>query len=686
MLRSGSAVMEDDEELLLLPQGNLSRRPPTCDQLCRRFFARTLCCGLLSTAVVALLYVGNEMRLQRTKLERLQRQLARGASTPGPDAPCIDRWEVQYPAELDIWNGHSCMWKKTWGQCDKFARQCRRTCELCETPASEDDDDEDKDGADEEDEGEGEEEETDPSTDAEQEADTAAAQVQASSTVTTKPGPKIAGAATAPPGEDSESLLQALRAREASVRLGLPGSTSTTSKTNQGAAKASSEDGESESANDDDGDTDDDTSDEGGVSEGDDGTSYGQAPSTNAGATAPPGSNAAEVGVDRQRYVAGDSTTVVSAGSECGVPTPAPASSKGLEMGVLATKNFAADSRSYSSVTYLSSTIRMQPGEVHHYQHSVQLPRPAEKTLGIQSYVMEILEQTGSELRPAPESAIHLKRFALQQQTQPGGGQSCATESVLFVGEGSRGVEVAFPHPFVLQPGGEDAWQAQLHLVRTDGLSIPLAHARQCICMRASIGSTSCCPHGCLYPVAAKSPPLQAAQYRLSVVVTWLLASSEPAASPARPLRTLWLPSGPAPREPPVAAAEDVARVACLGQWSLLSEFDLPACTSKQSCSRSSAGAWRMLTQSAPLIVALGVGNDRMTRTSLWARGGDHGAAHAIGSACGMDHTARRTVPCVFPGGEVLPRGSQLQVRAEWNTSHAVLGADVGFMLWVTES
>ena len=70
----------------------------------------------------------------------------------------------------------------------------------------------------------------------------------------------------------------------------------------------------------------------------------------------------------------------------------------------------------------------------------------------------------------------------------------------------------------------------------------------------------------------------------------------------------------------------------------------------------------------------------------IGVRGGDHGAAHAIGSACGMDHAARRTVPCVFPGGEVLPRGSQLQVRAEWNTSHAVLGADVGFMLWVTES
>jgi len=171
---------------------------------------------------------------------------------------------------------------------------------------------------------------------------------------------------------------------------------------------------------------------------------------------------------------------VVSAGSECGIPTQAPAASKGLDMGVLATKNFGADSRSYSSVTYLSSLVSMQPGEVHHYQHSVQLPRPAEAR-GIQSYVMEILEQTGSELRPAPEAGIHLKRLMLQQQASPGGGRSCDTQAVLFAGEGARGAEVAFPHPFVVQPDG-DTWHAQLHLVRTDGLTIPLSDARQCIC------------------------------------------------------------------------------------------------------------------------------------------------------------------------------------------------------------
>ena len=37
------------------------------------------------------------------------------------------------------------------------------------------------------------------------------------------------------------------------------------------------------------------------------------------------------------------------------------------------------------------------------------------------------------------------------------------------------------PHPFVVQPDG-DTWHAQLHVVRTDGLTIPLSDARQCIC------------------------------------------------------------------------------------------------------------------------------------------------------------------------------------------------------------
>lgn len=199
--------------------------------------------------------------------------------------------------------------------------------------------------------------------------------------------------------------------------------------------------------------------------------------------------------------------------------------------------------------------------------------------------------------------------------------------------------------------------------------------------MRASIGSTRCCPHACLYPVAAKGPHGKTAQYRLSIVITWLLNGTEPTAT-VRPMRALWLPSGPSPAEP-AASPQSLGRIACLGRWSLLSEFELPVCTSPPLCSHRSTGAQQRLTQAELLIVALGVANDRMTDASLWARGADHGAEHSLSSKCGQGHKV--TAPCVFPAGEALPQGTQLQVRAEWNTSRAVLGADVGFVLWVVQ-
>ena len=507
MLRSGGPLFEDDEELSLLPRGNLSRRRSGgggCCQLCRRACVCTVRLGLFCAAAacavaVALLYIGPrsgtrskvhtleaEVLTQRKQLQRLQSQLARGASAPGPNSPCIDRWEVQYPAELDVWNGHSCMWKQMWGQCDKFARQCRRTCGRC-VSGSEQGGGEEQEA---EEEGEAEEGAAESSAeDAHQAAGTAA--VEPESPVP-KPGPgpgADAKAARVGGGGDAESLLQALRAREETVRLGKPGSVlikpgravgrQSQTDANGGEAAQEGDDDDDDRTEEIDGDVDEDEEGE----DGEDGASYGQALSaakTLESARRPASKTSAQPSSDRQNYVAGDSTTVVSAGSECGIPTQSPAASKGLDMGVLATKNFGADSRSYSSVTYLSGLVSMQPGEVHHYQHSVQLPRPADAR-GIQSYVMEILEQRGSELRPAPEAGIHLKRFMLQQQAPPGSGRGCDTQAVLFAGEGARGAEVTFPHPFVVQPDG-DTWHAQLHVVRTDGLTIPLSDARQCIC------------------------------------------------------------------------------------------------------------------------------------------------------------------------------------------------------------
>ena len=123
-------------------------------------------------------------------------------------------------------------------------------------------------------------------------------------------------------------------------------------------------------------------------------------------------------------------------------------------------------------------------------------------------------------------------------------------------------------------------------------------------------------------------------------------------------------------------------------RWRVLSDCPaLPRCAGRAvHTSRMytrPAGARQRLTEGALLIVALGVANDRMTGASLWARGADQGLEHSLSSKCGQDHAVRRTAPCVFPAGEALPQETQLQVRAEWNTSRAVLGADVGFVLWV---
>ena len=58
-----------------------------------------------------------------------------------------------------------------------------------------------------------------------------------------------------------------------------------------------------------------------------------------------------------------------------------------------------------------------------------------------------------------------------------------------MVGEGTRRTQVRFPHPFGLLPNASDAWTAEVHLVRTEGLAAPAEQAQQCVCMREDIGS-----------------------------------------------------------------------------------------------------------------------------------------------------------------------------------------------------
>lgn len=683
-------VVSDDEELLLLPQDNQpvhARRRGGCQMWlaaarwhlmsCTKgclISLMLLCAALISYTQVS--RIGNEqvhrleseVQLQRTQLERLRTQLAR-AATPntGPNRPCIDRWEVQYPAEIDVWNGHSCMWKQMWGQCGQFVRQCRRTCGDCAGAHSEEDDDSGPASKAEE--------------DAELEADADAEETAESpspppaSAKSTEQKPQQAVAQQPPMGEDSEALLQALLAREQAARptlASMPAASTTAAKSSSSPKDSSSAGQRKDEGSTEEGEDDDDEDDDAEAS------SYDHAPSANVAGAHPATSGGIEAA--RLRYVMGDSNTVVSAGSECGVPTQAPAALKGLELGAFATKNFGVEARSYAAVTYLSNVIRVQPGEVHHYQQPLQLQRPAEGARGIASYVVEILEQVGSELRPAPEAALYLKGFALQQRPAAGrDAQSCASRPLLYAGEGARGVEVAFPHPFALETN-EEAWDAELHIVRTEGLSAPLDEARQCVCMRSTIGSTRCCPHSCVYPAAteARAKP---AQYRLSLVVTWLVGVGSEA---LRPIHAAWLPTGPEPVEA-VAWTGERLGMACVPGRALQTEFDLPACSASRrpTCTYSSAGPWRGVDESSQLVLALGVSSVRANGLSLWTRAKQEQKERLLSRACGQDHTVQRIVPCVFATGELLSGGSALQVRTDWNTSQHVLGADAGFLLWV---
>ena len=51
-------------------------------------------------------------------------------------AGCEDLWEAQFPNEIGDWQGHSCSYKKQWGQCEQFGEFCAKTCEMCNASPS----------------------------------------------------------------------------------------------------------------------------------------------------------------------------------------------------------------------------------------------------------------------------------------------------------------------------------------------------------------------------------------------------------------------------------------------------------------------------------------------------------------------------------------------------------------------
>ena len=205
--------------------------------------------------------------------------------------PCVDLWEVRFPAELDVWNGRSCMWKKQWGQCAEFLRQCQRTCGGCSP-----------DGA-------------------------AAAPLPTLAAASPPPPPAPRQLSPPPPPPYDEALLRRSLAHE-HHRPESP---------------------------------------------------------------RPPPPPAAPT--ERQRYVGGDGGAVVSAGSECGVPTarPAHAAGEALAMRAADASMFDADGRRYASVTYESAAaLALVAGEVAQLAGEVRLPRPQEAVEGIAAYAVDV--------------------------------------------------------------------------------------------------------------------------------------------------------------------------------------------------------------------------------------------------------------------------------------------------------
>lgn len=338
---------------------------------------------------------------------------------------------------------------------------------------------------------------------------------------------------------------------------------------------------------------------------------------------------------------------------------------------------------------YLSNIVTLQIGEVVHLLQAVRLPRP-EGARAIVHFSVDLMQQTASELHPAPAQAVYLKRLALH--APDGAATECAAHgpAIVVAGERSERMEMHFAEPYGLVPNASDVWRADLHLIRTEGIKVPIEHAQQCACMREDIGSTHCCPHSCRFP--SQKQDVAAAQYRLSIALTWTIVDAEAAAAPQiLPLTPFWVPVGgpgasfSAPRQIPSPCQSTATS-------SRTTEFDVLACRENQ-CKGSAAtrfGPWFELDSHLIPVAALAVTGPRLRRASLVSGEGVlAGQQHEL---CNI--AARDAIPscALLPATQTLAGArkreqqpsvsSQIQARAEFDATAPILGADVGFIVY----
>ena len=616
---------------------------------------------------------------QREQLLSLQSRLAAGGG--GATGGCVDSWAVQYPLELEMWDGHSCAWKKKWGQCNEFAKHCAQTCGICTGPVARN-----RGGA-----AAGapvsvvsepapqpqivteSEEEDDPDLVEEVDGDPDDELPAATPKQTTTPPaerptteqqrarqPRVANAADIVPvvtaeddggHVDADARFVGGARSQADVVQRLKRSRRPQQRPAPQKLAYGDEPDNSKSDNIDD------------TYEGP--QSASDASSQSAALNADETPEAA-----RARYVAGDPTSVISPGSECGIPIREPAVKADFVMAAFKSKpSNGPKGRRYSEVTYLSSVVTLHAGEVGHLVQGVKLQRP-EGAIGVSHYAVELMQQDASELRPARDGAVHLKRLALQPGASALDGSRrgrCSPPPLIVVGEGTRRTQVRFPHPFGLLPNASDAWTAEVHLVRTEGLAAPAEQAQQCVCMREDIGSVHCCPHSCRYASkpgdAAGATP---ASYRVSLVLTWLLGGDdgEGKRSALRPLTAMWVPVGgegasfSAPRPLPAGRCRRVAAT----------DFD---CADGGRCASTRYGPWLRPQASLLAVTALPIGAPRVRKLALVSAKAEdaqkvlcHSEARGEAEACSLTRAATATV----------------QARAE--LQRPAKGVDAGWTVW----
>mmetsp|Transcript_6528 Transcript_6528/g.16885 ORF Transcript_6528/g.16885 Transcript_6528/m.16885 type:complete len:367 (-) Transcript_6528:259-1359(-) len=365
-------------------------------------------------------------------------------------------------------------------------------------------------------------------------------------------------------------------------------------------------------------------------------------------------------------------------------------------MAAVEAKTMVQSGRHYTAVTYLSSVVTLHPGEVAQISKVVTLSRP-DGAIAVTQYMVELMLQADAELRPASASLVHLKQLKLQPKMHNNmdvTSTECTPQPTIFAGENGRGVNISIPHPYgMCTPNASDDWHASLHVIGTSGLALAERQlAQQCACMRQEIGSIHCCPHSCRFAMMS-SAPARPQQFRISVMLTWLLASEADAAgSSARstasriiPVVSIWLPATSAGR------VRQATPMACRGLSSPgHDELDLPPkCNGMHGdCRTDVRGPAFMLHKRLRLVATLPVLCPRILELQLVSnsrRRSKSAQGHML-CRCRADLRALSCASCQMPSAGNRAGGELLQALGTFNTSSNVRGAEAGWHLYVAAS